>query len=237
MNLLLLEPEEIDSDGRASVHGGERLRHLREVLRLGTGDRLEVGCIGGQLGFGVISKLDHDRLELAVRLERPPPAAAPVTLVLALPRPPVLRRLLEAVAAFGVNRIVLLHTARVEKSYWQSRSLDPAEVRRHLVLGLAQARDTVLPEVLLRRRFRPFVEDELPGWLARGEGLVADPRGVLPCPAIARPGTVLIAGPEGGFVEFELERFERAGAGLVGLGTRALRVETAVVALLGRLLG
>ena len=45
---------------------------------------------------------------------------------------------------------------------------------------------------------------------------------------------MLVVGPEGGFVPRELETLAAAGARTVGLGPRALRVETAVVALLAR---
>jgi RsmE family RNA methyltransferase len=133
----------------------------------------------------------------------------------------------------GVKRFVLLHSRRVEKSYWQSKGLEPEALRRQLLLGLEQARDTILPEVQTERRFRPFAEDRLPG---SGPALLADPDSPEPCPRAAGPLT-LIVGPEGGFVPFEVERLVAAGARPIGLGARVLRVETAVVSLLARLAG
>ncbi len=154
--------------------------------------------------------------------------------MLALPRPPMLRRVLQAVTSLGVKRVVLLHTARVEKSFWQSHAVGAEEIRAQLLLGLEQGRDTVLPVVEQERRFRPFVEDRLPDW-AEGRRLVAHPGGP---PAASTPDPVtLVIGPEGGLVPFELELLAAAGFEAVDLGPRILRVETAVPFAIGRLHG
>ena len=234
MNLLLLSPEDFESDGRAVVHG-RRARHVSRILRAGVGDELCVGLIGDRIGTGSIVSLDARELVLDIRLEREPPAPLAATLVLALPRPPVLGRVLAAATSFGVKRIVLLHTRRVEKTYWEARALQPGPLHEKLVLGLEQARDTILPEVLLRPRFRPFVEDELPSLLTAARGVFAHPEPEASS-AIGIPTPAVVAvGPEGGFLDHEVERLRAAGMQPVCLGPRALRVETAAAALLGRL--
>lgn len=235
MNLVLLEPEDFVSDTTSARLTGRRLAHVRAVHRADVGDEIRVGLVGGKVGRGTITRLDADVLELAVVLDADPPPASTVKLVLALPRPKVLRRVLGAATAMGVKRIVLLHTWRVEKSYWESPVLEAAALRAALVLGLEQARDTILPEVLQRRRFRPFVEDELPAIARNGPAFVAHPGGDTSCPrAVAGPVTLAI-GPEGGFVAFELGLLAAAGFAPVSLGPRPLRVEHAVPALLARL--
>ncbi len=156
-------------------------------------------------------------------------------LVLALPRPRMLARTLEHVTALGVKQITLLHTRRVEKSYWQSPELTPAKIHDHLVLGLEQARDTVLPTVVCESRFKPFVEDRLPGLLAGKQGLLAHPGMAEPCPRGIEQPSVLLVGPEGGFIPYEVECLLAAGCRGIHLGARILRVETAVTALLARL--
>ena len=94
-------------------------------------------------------------------LDRQPPPRPGVDLVLAVPRPKALRRILAAAASLGVDRLVLLAAARVEKSYLASPVLRPERLRKHLLDGLEQAQDTVLPEVHLEPRFRPFIEDRM----------------------------------------------------------------------------
>jgi RsmE family RNA methyltransferase len=187
------------------------------------------------MGSGEVLAVDDRALELAVELDADPPPKLPLTLVLALPRPKVLRRVLQAMTSLGAAQIYLIHAYRVEKSYWQSPFLEPPALEQQLRLGLEQAVDTRLPQLVLRRRFRPFVEDELPGLAETGSALVADPRGEHPCPRGLEGEVTLAVGPEGGFIPFELELLERAGLQPVHLGERILRVETALPTLLGRI--
>jgi RsmE family RNA methyltransferase len=245
VNLILLEPEDFLSGdprdpscdrGPQRVRlGGRQLRHVREVHRAEVGRELAVGVVGGPRGRGEVVALDENALEMEVLLDGAPPPPLPVTLLLALPRPKVLSRLLRDITTFGVKEIVLLRTWRVEQSFWQSPALEPERIRRQLLLGLEQAGDTVLPRVRLRRRFKPFVEDELPG-LAEGTlRLLAHPGSSLPCPRGVSGPITLAVGPEGGFIPYEVEALEAQGFQAVTLGERPLRVETAVAALLARL--
>ena len=235
MNLILLDPEDFVSRDRVRLTG-RRLEHVRDVCRARVGESLRVGEVGGMLGSGHVLSLSEQALELEVRLDDLPPAPLALTLALALPRPPALRRVLQQATALGVKQILLFHSRRVEKSYWQSHGLESASIEAQLRLGLEQARDTILPEVGIRRRFRPFAEDEVPGLAKEGPVLVADP-GAAPLAAPADPNqpSTLIVGPEGGLLPFELDLLMASGARPLGLGERVLRVETAVVALLARL--
>lgn len=235
MNLVLLEAA--DFIAPASVRlTGRRLRHVREVHRAVAGDILRVGRIDGPIGNGEIRSLDDDALEMSVTFDGDPPPPAPVRLLLALPRPKALRRVLQYLAAAGVKEIVLLNAWRVEKSYWDSPMLADAALREQLLLGLEQGGDTRLPRIVEQRRFKPFVEDELPALLADSRGLVAHPAAADPCPRAVAGHITLAIGPEGGFIPYEVEALQRAGCQPVSLGPRPLRVEHAVPALLGRLL-
>ncbi len=234
MNTLLLEPSELGTAGRAVVRD-RRLHHVRTVHRAAVGDRLRVGVIGGRLGEAAIVRLDDDGLEIDVALDRDPPPALPLLLVLALPRPKVLRRSLQGIAALGVKQVVLLGAWRVERSYWESPLLGDAAVREQLVLGLEQSGDTILPSVLLRRRFKPFVEDELDAMAAHSQRLLAAAGASEPCRRDVHGAVTLVIGPEGAFTAYEVERFRERGFTPVSLGPRVLRVEQALPALIGRL--
>ena len=181
MNLLLLDDADFVSADRAVLHD-RRLKHLHEVHRAENGDTLRVGRLGGWMGEGRLLKLDASEATLEVRFDQPPPAKLPITLLLALPRPKMLRRVLQTIAAMGVPKLVLLNSYRVEKSFWQTPFLDPAAIRENLVLGLEQARDTVLPEIIVEKRFKPFVEDRLPALAAGSLGLVGHPGPWPACP-------------------------------------------------------
>nr|WP_245399642.1 16S rRNA (uracil(1498)-N(3))-methyltransferase [Atopomonas sediminilitoris] len=232
--MLLLEPCDLLSDDRALLRG-RRLRHLHEVHRAEDGDTLRVGLLGGAMGQGQLLRLSNDEAELRFCLDTPPPAKLPLTLILALPRPKMLRRVLQTVAAMGVPRVVLVNSVRVEKSFWQTPFLTPEAIHEQLVLGLEQARDTVLPQVTLEKRFKPFVEDRLPALAAGTLGLTGHPGDYPACPRALQQATTLAIGPEGGWIPYEVDKLAEAGLNPVQLGERILRVEVAVPALLARL--
>jgi len=234
MNLVLLFESDFLSAGMVRLEG-RRLEHIRAVHRVKLGDELTVGLLEGRIGKGRLTRLDNDCLEMTVELEATPPPKLPLTLLLALPRPKVLNRVLAAATSLGVGRIFLINAWRVEKSYWKSPRLTEENLLLQRILGLEQAKDTQLPELHLRRLLRPFAEEELPGLAAHTCALVAHPGSPVPCPRnLAQPVTLAI-GPEGGFLPAEIELFGRAGFQAVDLGPRILRVETAVAALVARL--
>jgi len=234
VNLLLLDDADFVAADRVILRD-RRLTHLQEVHRAESGDRMRVGRLGGRMGEGRLLRLEANEAELQVSFDLAPPAKLPLTLLLALPRPKMLRRVLQTVAAMGVPRLVLLNSYRVEKSFWQTPFLEPDAVREQLILGLEQARDTVLPEVIIEKRFKPFVEDRLPALAAGSLGLIGHPGPWPECPrALSEPVTLAI-GPEGGWIPYEVDKLREAGLNPVQLGERILRVETAVTALLARL--
>nr|WP_288500132.1 16S rRNA (uracil(1498)-N(3))-methyltransferase [uncultured Pseudomonas sp.] len=234
MNLLLLEDGDFVAADRVRL-SGRRLTHLNDVHRAENGDTLRVGRLGGQMGRGQLLQLDATSAELQVAFDQPPPAKLPITLLLALPRPKMLKRVLQSVSAMGVPRLVLLNSYRVEKSFWQTPFLEPEAIREQLILGLEQARDTVLPEVIIEKRFKPFVEDRLPQLAAGTLGLTGHPGGYPACPRAVQQSVTLAIGPEGGWIPYEVDKLAEAGLKPVQLGERILRVETAVTALLARL--
>jgi RsmE family RNA methyltransferase len=235
MNLILLHAPDFIAANRVRLTD-RRLAHIRAVHRASIGDALRVGEVDGRLGLGVVTTIDDTALEMTIRLDREPPPAAPVRLVLALPRPKVLRRILQCIAAIGVKDVVLCNAYRVEKSYWASPTLTDEAMRLDLLLGLEQGGDTMLPRVTQERLFKPFVEDRLTAFAAGTRRLLAHPRPDSPCPrGVTEPMTVAV-GPEGGFIQYELDALVAQGFEPVSLGPRPLRVEHAVAALLGRLL-
>ena len=234
MNLLILRPEDFLEPGRARLTG-RRLRHVTEVHRARAGDDLAVGLLEGGVGRGRVTRLDAEALELEVVLDQAAPPKLPLTLVLALPRPKVLNRVLAAATSLGAARIYLVNAWKVEKSYWKSPRLAEPNLELQRILGLEQAKDTRMPELHLRRLLRPFAEDELPGLVRGSLPLLAHPGAGEACPRAVEGPVTLVIGPEGGFIPAEIDLLARAGCRPVHLGARVLRVETAVAALVGRL--
>lgn len=235
MNLILLDHEDFIGSSLVRLEG-RRAEHVRNVLKATSGKLLQVGLLGGKTGTGKVLTCTQSSVELAICLEHAPPSPLPITVILAMPRPKVFRRVLQGLTAMGVKHIVLLNTWHVDKSYWQSPLLEPSNIKAELILGLEQGRDTQLPTVTLHKRFKPFVEDMLPTIAAGTCALVAHPVASQPCPANLEQAITLAVGPEGGFTSYEIALLTGAGMTPVHLGKRPLRVETAIPALVGRLL-
>ena len=235
MNLVLLDESDLAPDGTARL-AGRRAAHVAEVLRAEPGSRILAGRVGGKLGEAVVLAASRDEVVLAPRLDRDPPPPSPVALLAALPRPKVLRRVLQAVASMGVKRLVLLGGYRVERSYFSSPLLADSGIRRELLVGLEQARDTVLPEVIVRRLFEPFVEDELDAFAADRRRLLAHPGEAPPLDGLpgAGGGAAIAIGPEPGWTEYEAGELVRRGFAPFTLGPRPLRVEVAVPFAIGQ---
>jgi RsmE family RNA methyltransferase len=232
MNLLLLEPGEVDGEGHA-VLSGRRAEHAREVLRVAASDVLQAGIRGGLVGTATVLSATKSELSLRVQVKDPAPPRPGVDLILAVPRPKALKRVVQAVASMGVDRVMLVNAARVEKSYFDSKVLAPEFLRELITLGLEQGKDTVGPVFEQRTRFKPFIEDELAAWAGDAQRLLLHP--APPGAPLTRTGRVVLAiGPDGGWVPFEVDLFKAHGFHAVSFGTRPLRVEVAVAAALGR---
>ena len=234
MNLLILEKEDFTSSTEVRI-SDRRHRHMLEVQKLEVGDSLRAGELNGLIGSARVDQIDSESVSLTVDLQKEPPKPLPATLLLALPRPKMLKRTFQTLAAMGVKEIYLINAYRVDKSYWSTPVLSENSIREHLILGLEQAGDTLLPKIHIRKRFKPFVEDELPALVKGKRALIAHPYNASLCPEPSDVETVIAVGPEGGFIPYEVDLMQQQGLEAIHLGERILRVETAVPVLLSRL--
>ena len=235
MNVVLVSKEEIGSDGIVSL-SGSRGRHIAHVLGSGAGDRVRVGVIDGGIGLGTVVAVDGATVRLHCEIAAATPPRPDVDVLLAVPRPKVMRRLWAQLAALGVGRIILTNAARVERNYFDTHILNEASYRPLLIEGLQQARDTRLPAVTIRRQFKILIEDELDSLFEDGVRVAAHPGAADSVFEVVREraqARVLIAiGPEGGWTGFELELLRSHGFHMAGSGARILRSDTACIALL-----
>jgi RsmE family RNA methyltransferase len=236
VNLLLLTDAELGADSLVTLRD-RRLVHAREVLRVNPGDSVRVGVRGGQLGTGTVLEQTTDALTLRVSLTDDPPARPGIDLLLAIPRPKALKRVIPAIASLGVDRVVLINAARVEKSYFDAKVLTAEALDALIDLGLEQAKDTVPPRIEIRERFKPFIEDELDAWApADALRFVPHPTAVEVARAMPSDRRLVIAiGPDGGWVPFEVDLLARHGFAPISLGDRVLRGEVAVPAVIAAL--
>lgn len=235
MNCILIDPAERGPDG-VVILVDRRAVHIRTVLKSRPGDMIRIGLIEGPLGSGTIRSDGPDGVVLDCAFEpAPPPDPFPLDLLLALPRPKVMKRLWSVLAQFGVRRVGLVNADKVERPYFDSHVLEPAFIREHLLEGCEQVGVTRLPVVSIHRRFRPFIEDELEAWSPGSLRIMAHPgapMNVSQAVAGDPPGLLLAVGPEGGWNAFETGLLADHGFKAVGLAGGPLRSDVACIALL-----
>ena len=228
----------------------QQVTHIKEVLKSNVGDSLTIGEIDGNIGKATIAQINtHEVLLESIILDKKPPAKLDLTIILALPRPKVLRRLIMDMTTLGVNRLIIVNSYRTQKSYWQSPLLE--RIDEFIFEGLQQTIDTVPLEVEFQKRFKPFVEDDFQALLVdkngvkeQGKAVIAHPYASLSWRAYLNGlkcksshknimPKILCIGAEGGWINYEVDLLCKHGCTSVSLGVRILRTETVVNVLLG----
>ena len=233
MNIVLLDPRQTESP-IWMISAKRQLEHLRTHVNVQVGDTLKVGIREGKRYLTEVLSVTEQQIQLQPIHEETVPKKLPVTLIVAMPRPKVLRRLVMDSVTLGVEKIILLHSYRVDKSYWQTPFLQ--QLNQYIDLGLEQAGDTIAPKIEVYKRFKPFVEDILPTLIrADCPAYVAHPYVEMKMPAGIQQGCTVVIGPEGGFIPYEIDLLIKNGCQAVSLGNRIIRTETVIPYVLGRL--
>ncbi len=236
MNLIIVYSTEIDETHRVFLTD-QRAQHIRKVLKPEIGKSLRIGILDGPLGEGVVESIDKSGVRLRCIFSENAPMRPNIDILMAMPRPKVLKRLWAQISAMGVDRIILTNAEKVERCYFDTHVLDPDFYTPLLVEGLQQAKDTRLPRVEIHRQLKPFIEDELQKISSNSTKIIADPSGEKRVSKIISQKTdqrVLLAiGPEGGWTPYEIDLLKTHGFIAAQIGSRILRTDTACIALLG----
>ncbi|MBI5056358.1 MAG: 16S rRNA (uracil(1498)-N(3))-methyltransferase [Nitrospirae bacterium] len=228
MNIILFNETDYYQNRDAIRLSDHRFDHISEVLRSKKNDLLQVGLINGKLGTGKVIEITKQFIDISVTLDKDPPLPASLTLLLALPRPKILKRTLRHVTTLGVKKIFLINSFRVDKSYWQTPVLGREKIRDIFLNSLEQSCDTILPELSLKPLFKPFVEDELPDIIKNTIPVLAHPKAANKLVDTSGKHFTLAVGPEGGFIPYEINKLKECGFEEYNFGKRILPVETAV---------
>jgi len=217
-------------DGRRVELRGSALRHLRDVLRLGNGDRVEV-FDGAQRSFVAeirsVGRSSAD-LDLLSPIESERESALSLTLAVALSKGSKLDWVVEKATELGVSRIVPFASERTIPE--RGSSLNRADRwQRIAAAATAQSGRVRCPEIVRLTGFSAVLslaaehDRAILFWEAGDRPLES-----------ARDGLVrrvlLVTGPEGGFSAKEASQAKAARFTLASLGPRILRAETAAIA-------
>ena len=167
-----------------------RTKHVAKILGLQSGDTLRAGSVrspndidnelsGLVTDYATIQWLPEGKIKKAQPTKNGEPPGSlqisipfnatqttqdipPVSLLLALPRPLQLGRILPMISQFGVDHLVLCNAKKVPKDYFGAHIFRKPEVLGGMVVeGLAISGDVQLPNVTVTKRLKIFIEDEL----------------------------------------------------------------------------
>jgi len=216
------------SAGKSVRLDGPEAHHLMNVLRIEKGQSVTLFDGEGIEAAAEVIDIKNGAVDLKILELSNATTELPFELVLAaaVPKGDRFAWLIEKATELGVRRFVPLITSRSVVNPGEGK-LD--KMRRTIVEASKQCRRTRLMEISDPLAWSDFVSRELSAasaWVAHPSGPPCDLTSAL------APGPIVIAvGPEGGFTDAELELATQAGARLISLGPRVLRIETAALAL------
>jgi RsmE family RNA methyltransferase len=185
--------------------------------------------VDGPRGKGTLVAIGPEALTLSFVWGAEPPPLDPLILIVGLPRPQTARDILRDATSLGVAAIHFVVTEKGERSYAGSTLWTTGEWQRHLIAGAEQAFDTRLPEITHGRLLLESIASLPPGTarLALDNYESSAPLSEQSPPA----GAIALAfGPERGWSDADRAALRGAGLAFVHLGSRVLRLETAVTA-------
>ena len=240
MNSLIILPEELRRDGRAVV-SGTRALYLYETHELKVGVTVKASLYGGKRGHANVLEAQRDYVELDVIFDIDAPVRSPISLIIAVPRPQTIKKVVQYAATIGIQSIHFIKTYNVEKSYLQSKSLSPEALNFEVIKGLEQTFDSIAPAIHVHKNYSIFMNTVLPSLLGSAparDAFIFDTQIDAASQEIRLVDSAqifLAIGPESGWLDKEVHDFKNAGFKSLSLGARILRVEHALISAVSRI--
>jgi 16S rRNA (uracil1498-N3)-methyltransferase len=236
-------PAAFAPDEKSATLSADETRHLRDVLRLKSGDEIYVFDGAGrefQCAIGAIGK-DSTQLKLIAEVEPAhPESPLHLTLAIALLKGEKFDLVIQKATELGVQRIVPLATERADVRLRDGQDTS-RRVTRWQRIALEAAKQTgraTVPEVTAPMIFSSLTtltdsRSVIRLMFSEREGRSLLAAAVLPDGE--PPEVVALVGPEGGWTNEEIELAGQYGWEIVTLGGRILRAETAAIVVLSLL--
>ena len=240
MNIIILTQNDRVGETTYSI-GDNRANHIIKILKSKAGDILEIGLLNNSIGKAEIIEIKNESVELKIiELKETKNPKSQIDIILALPRPQTLKKVLNTIATMGVSNLYLIRSEKVEKSYFHSQLLEEENYTKYLLEGLSQGKRVRLPQVTIHKKFKRFFENHFSRSDKNITKLLAHPNeelfidnsaGMLTANMLSNNNIVILAiGPEGGWNDFEINFMVAKGFKKFKLSRNILRVETAVTA-------
>lgn len=244
MNSLFVYTSEFSDDCGHIQIAPQRVQSVLERHDLQEGVTLSVAIEARGLGKACVRQISRESitLDLVPMKLNPPPAREPISLLVAVSRPQTVRKVLQGGASMGMREILLVQTDHVVPSYLQSHALRHDAIEQELLKGVEQGCDATFPRVRICRSLSSALEE-----LAAGDAweltsrIVAD-TSAAPVDSSAElriqpesDSYVVAVGPETGWSQREISALAESRFERLSLGPRILRVEVAMMVLVGRI--
>lgn len=212
--------------------------HAIKVLRMKIGEEIELFDGVGNVGSGVIVELNRRDVSVQVSRKRfaPNDHYGRLTLAVSLPKGDRQRGTIEKLSELGADRLVPLET---KFGVAEVTDRNAGRLERYAVESCKQSRrnrlvqiDESISIVNFCDKIRDVSRAGTRTWVLHPPTASDDFDSVqnLTSQFLSHPlaGVIFAIGPEGGFSDDEVDCLKHAGANILSLGARILRVETAV---------
>ncbi|MEE9431963.1 MAG: RsmE family RNA methyltransferase [Melioribacteraceae bacterium] len=237
MNIIILTKNDRVDETTYSIDDN-RATHIIKILKSKVGDVLEIGLLNDSIGKSEVVDLNDGIVKLKIlELSKYTTPQYCIDLILALPRPQTLKKVLATIATMGINNLYLIRSEKVEKSYFHSPLLEEKNYSKYLLEGLSQGKRVDLPKVTIHKKFKQFFENSFLQKNETSVKLLAHPDEdiFLNKKMLNNNNNIILAiGPEGGWNDFEINFMAEKGFQKFKLSKNILRVETAVTAALAQ---
>jgi len=212
---------------------GSDAHHIRDVLRMKAGDRIELLDGKGAVYLSEIERIEKNKVvcKILESRELKVESRIKITLAQALPKASKMDFIVEKCTELGSYQIIPMSTERTvagkaKLDRWKKIAKSAAE----------QSGRTIIPEITPLMKFEDVLKTRnqfdlaLIPWELEKENTL---KKVLTTYPPNNPTTIIIlVGTEGGFSQKEIKQARAAGFIPVSLGNRILRTETAGMAVL-----
>jgi 16S rRNA (uracil1498-N3)-methyltransferase len=206
----------------------DEARHLREVLRLGAGDEVQVFDGAGREFRAVVSQARREFAELELRDEiepLKPESPLQLTLAVALLKGEKFDLVVQKGTELGVNRFIPLVTRYADIRLRDEADADKRVARwQRIALEAAkQCGRSVVPEITRPAQFESVIGESSCLLFSERDGQALNTD-------LQTDNLIAIVGSEGGWSDEELDQARAAKVLIATLGGRVLRAETAAIA-------
>lgn len=215
--------------GGAELRGDEA-RHLTRVLRVEAGQKYEISDNSGAWLAEVLEARGERVVFRVIEPVESTPLPVRITLFAAIIKFDRFEWIVEKATELGVDRIVPVETARVEKGLFDASAKRAERWARIARESSQQSRRVQIPRIASAVRLAAAVAEPADYRFFLEEATAPPLLASMPAERLPEAHVALMIGPEGGWIHAERELAAAAGWRAVSLSPQVLRAETAAAA-------